>query len=139
MAFSAGMTDAVAIEPGMSNFQKVNLYSDGQFADVGPEDWYSADVAAVYELGLMGGEPGGNFNAASPVTVAQAIVMAARLHSVYSTGSCEFGASDPWYGPYVDYAMEHGIIAGEPNLSAAATRAQFAVILQRFYQNIVEA
>ena len=131
LALGTGVTDMMAAEPGMSNFQGVRLYSDGQFTDVGPEDWYSADVAAVYELGLMGGESDGYFNAAGPVTVVQAIIMAARLHSVYSTGSCEFDTTGSWYEPYVNYARECGIITGEPDLSAAATRAQFADILSR--------
>lgn len=128
---STGITNAMAAGVGISNFQKVNIYRQGQFADVAADDWFSADVGAVYELGFMEGESDGWFNAAGQVTVAQAIAMTARLHSVYRTGSGEFRTGDPWYEPYVNYAREHGIITGEPVLYAAATRAQFADILSR--------
>ena len=131
LALSAGMTGTAAVTPDMSNFQKVNTYNDGQFSDVAPEDWYSANVAAVYELGLMGGESGSYFNANGPVTMVQAIVMAARLHSVYSTGSCEFEAASPWYEPYVNYAKEHGIITENTSIYGLASRARFADVLSR--------
>lgn len=123
--------DTAAASVGMSNFQRVNPYSVGQFTDVAEEDWFSTDVGTVYELGLMSGEADDYFNADGQVTVVQAIVMAVRLHSIYSTGSGEFSEGAPWYQPYVDYAKEHGIITGDPDPSAAATRAQFADILSR--------
>lgn len=131
LAFSTGVTGAMAAEAGMSHFQKVNAYSDGQFSDVAPGDWYAADVRTAYELGLMGGESDGYFNAAGQITVAQAIIMAARLHSIYHTGSRGFMAGDPWYAPYISYAKEHGIVTGEPDIFAPATRAQLADLLSR--------
>lgn len=131
LMLSAGVTNAAATSANGSYFQRVNTYRAGQFADVAPEDWYFAGVSAAYELGLMGGESDGYFNADGQVTVAQAIVMAARLHSIYHTGSGDFPAGDPWYQPYVDYAKARGILTGEPELSAAATRAQFADMLSR--------
>lgn len=131
LALSAGVTDTMAAGAGMSHFQKVNTCSAGQFADVAPEDWYSADIGAACELGLMGGEADGWFNAAGQITAAQAIIVAARLHSIYHTGSRSFAVSDPWYETYISYAKEHGVIAGEPDIYAMATRGQFADILSR--------
>lgn len=115
----------------MSHFQTVNAYSDGMFSDVAPEDWYSADVRAAYELGLMGGESDSYFNAAGQITVAQAIIMASRLHCIYHTGSRSFPASDPWYDTYISYGKQHGIVTGEPDIFAPATRAQLADLLAR--------
>ena len=131
LTLSAGAANALAARTGMSNLQKVNTYSDGQFTDVAPEDWYSADVRAAYELGLMGGESDSYFNAAGQITTAQAIIMAARLHSIYHTGSRSFPATDPWYQTYIDYGKEHGIITGDPDIFAPATRAQLADMLSR--------
>lgn len=131
LAFSAGVTDVMAAGAGMFHFQKVNAYSDGQFADVAPEDWYNADIGTAYELGLMGGEADDYFNAAGEITLAQAIIVAARLHSIYHTGSRSFAASDPWYETYISYAKEHGIISGDPDIYAMATRGQFADVLSR--------
>ncbi len=114
-----------------SGFQRVTTYSDGQFTDVTPEDWYSAGVAAAYELGLMWGEADDHFNAAEQITVVQAIAMAARLHRIYNTGSGDFVFSELWYEPYVGYAIENGILIDGPDLFAPATRAQFADLLCR--------
>lgn len=121
--------DTAVISVGMSNFQRVNFYIDGQFTDVTQKDWFSANVAAVYELGLMSGSSDDFFDAAGPVTKVQSIVMAARLHSIYYTGSGEFEAGEPWYAPYVSYAIEHGIVSGDVNIYGTATRAQFADVL----------
>lgn len=119
------------IHPGMSNFQRANAYSDGLFTDVAPEEWYNPNVGTAYELGLMEGVSGGRFDPDGQVTMAQAIVMAVRLHSIYNTGSGEFPVTDPWYEPYVSYGTEHGIMTGDPDLYAVAARAQFADILSR--------
>ena len=130
----SGNTTGVMASGGMLNFQHVNTYTSGQFTDVAPDDWYNASVGAAYELGLMSGESVNYFNAAGRITVAQAIVMAARLHKIYNTGSGNFDsakAGDIWYDPYVRYARENGIISDIQNPDDAATRAQFADILSR--------
>ncbi|MCM1149096.1 MAG: S-layer homology domain-containing protein [Butyricicoccus sp.] len=126
-------TGVMAAGGGMLNFRAVATYQNGMFTDVAPDAWYNASVAAAYEQGLMAGEGADFFNAAGQITVAQTIVMAARLHKIYSTGSAEFdsGFSMAWYDPYLSYARENGIIFGSPQMDAAATRAQFADILSR--------
>lgn len=129
LAFSGSSAVVLATDVGMFNFQKMDTYIDGQFADVAPEDWYNTSVGTAYELGLMCGESDDHFNAAGQVTVAQTIVMAARLHRIYHTGGREFEPGKIWYAPYVSYARENGIISGEPEMDAAITRAQFADIL----------
>ena len=131
LAFSVGVTGAAASSAGMFHLQPVNVYSDDLFEDVSPEDWFSADIKTVYELGLMTGGPDGLFDTAGRITVVQAIIMAVRLHSIYYTGSCDLDTSESWYAPYVSYAQEHGIVSGNLNLGYAATRAQFVDILSR--------
>ena len=119
------------VSAGMSNFKHVNTYSDGQFADVTPEDWYSSDVGMVYELGLIAGAADGDFKPDGQVSVIQAVIMADRLHSIYHTGSAEFPTVEPWYEPYVNYGKEHGIITAVTNPYAPATRAYVVDILSR--------
>lgn len=139
MAAGEGMTDidmgesAVDMDmmDGMTHFQRVSSYRDGQFTDVTPEDWYNAGVGAAYELGLMQGASEDYFDAAGLITVEQAVVMAARLHSIYHTGSGEFAPGEFWSEPYVSYAIEKGIISEDMNLYDLATRAQFGDILSR--------
>ncbi|MBQ9429000.1 MAG: S-layer homology domain-containing protein [Clostridia bacterium] len=59
------------------------------------------------------------------------VTLACRLHLAYAGGSeSGFAGGDPWYIPYVDYALAHGIIASSfSDYSAAATRAQVAEIM----------
>lgn len=115
----------------ISHFQRVNTYHDGQFTDVLPEDWYGEGVGVAYELGLMQGEAEDYFDAAGLITVEQAVVMAARLHSIYATGSGEFPPGEYWSEPYIDYALEQGILSSCADLYTLATRARFADILSR--------
>lgn len=130
----SGNPSGVMAAGEMLNFYRVNTYTSGQFTDVSPDDWYNSSVAAAYEMGLMSGESTNYFNAAGHLTVAQTIVMAARLHKIYNTGSSKFESDETdnnWYAPYVSYAQENGIIADVPDLGEAATRAQFVDILSR--------
>lgn len=114
----------------LSNFRKVNTYRNGLFYDVPSNIWYEDGVRSAYELGLMAGDDGGAFNPGESITLAETVTMAARLHSIYHTGSANFQQTAPaWYSVYVDYAKQTGIITGDyADYNAAATRAQFASI-----------
>ena len=125
---------AAAPAAGLSNFKKVDTYTDGYFPDVSTGHWYYANVKASYEMGLMLGKTVNGktvFAAADSVSIAETVVLAARIHSIYHTGSANFVQGVPWYQVYVDYAVANGIIrAGEyADYNAKATRAQFSVIL----------
>ena len=124
---------AFAAEPaeGLANFKKVNTYTEGMFADVKSGQWYTPNIKASYEMGLVLGKGDGSFGVNDSVTLATAITLAARIHSIYHTGSASFKQGSPWYQVYVDYAVANGIIkAGEySNYNANATRAQFSKIL----------
>ena len=121
---------AFAAQAGLSNFQKVNSYTPGLFSDVPEKAWYAANVRSAYELGLVQGSYG-KYDPAGNITVAQAITMACRMHSIYHGGSGAFVQGTPWYQVYVDYALRNGMIrAGQfADYNKPATRAQFAVIL----------
>lgn len=133
LAFStASPALAAETEAGFSNFRTVAEYREGLFADVAEDAWYREYVAAAYELGLMKGDGAGSFNVAGNVRLSEAVVLAARLHSLYTTGSAVFQQGEPWYQVYVDYAREHGILPeGEYDFTAEATRGSFAAILAR--------
>ena len=116
----------------LSNFQKVNTFQNGQFWDVSSAHWAYSNVRSAYEYGLMKGESDTAFAPDSSLTVAATITMAARLHSVYYTGSENFVQGSPWYQVYVDYALQNGLITGEyANYDAAIQRWEFAQILGR--------
>lgn len=126
------MFPSSASAAGLENFQRVNTYT-GQFEDVASNQWYVKNVEAVYEYGLMTGTTDTTFAPGSHMTLGQAITIAARLHSIYHTGTEEFTqAGGKWYSVYVDYALNHQIISGPyTNYDVKATRLQFADILSK--------
>ena len=123
---------APALAAGLENFQKTNPYTAGQFTDVPAGEWYAANVQAAYELGLMEGSSASTFNPSGNLTIAEALVLACRLHSTYVGDGATFaGSGGAWYQPYVDYAVETAILSPGTysDYTATATRAQFASIL----------
>ncbi|MGX8698551.1 MAG: S-layer homology domain-containing protein, partial [bacterium] len=119
--------------PVKVQFAKQAAYAEGQYSDVPAGKWYARSVASAYELGLMKGNADGSFNPNGNVTLAEAVTMAARIHSLYTTGAESFPKGEgKWYQPYLDYAREKGIISEETfssDANRALTRAQFAQIL----------
>lgn len=115
----------------ITNFTTKNRYSSGLFADVNSNHWFSENVKTTYELGLMKGTGSGTFSPGNNVTLAEAVALAARIHSIYYTGSDSFASYDGgnWYDPYVDYARENNIINTYYNYSRPATREEFVHIL----------
>jgi len=113
------------------HFRRGPVYQNGRFTDVTSADWFDSSVASAYELGLMNGTSDTLFTPMGNVTLAQAITMAARVHSIYPYGDDSFVESGTWYKVYLDYAYENGIIDKaiyQSDMSRDATRAQFAVI-----------
>lgn len=120
---------AAAAGSGLDNFKKTATYGN-QFTDVAATYWAAASIKSCYEYGLMQGYDGDSFVPKGNLTVAQAIVMADRVHEIYTTGQSTLTNGTPWYQTYVDYALENGIIqAGDfANYNAQVTRAQMAYI-----------
>ena len=115
---------------GLKNFGETAVYTPGQFTDVPAAHWGSANIQKAYELGLMKGASANAFDPDGNVTVAQTIAMAARLHSIYFTGSENFVQSGAWYQTYVDYCKSNGILKKEfADYNAPAKRSDFVAIL----------
>lgn len=119
--------------PAQVHFPKVATYKQGQFTDVAANQWYTKNVAAAVEFGLMKGDSDGTFRPNGQVTIAEAITMAARIHKIYTTGSQDFSQTpgSKWYQVYLDYAYQKGIIGRSYytcDVNQKATRAQFAEI-----------
>ena len=120
--------------PSMSNFTKSKAYSPGLFTDINENEWYGQNregvIALAYEYDLMQGSGAAAFKPAENMTIAQAITVAARVHSIYSGGNGGFIQGNVWYQVYVDYAIANGIIAAADftDYNRMATRAQMAYI-----------
>lgn len=115
---------------GLNSFSVRRSFSEETFTDVESRDWFYDNVRNVYELGLMIGNSPSTFNPNGNLTLAEAVTIAARLHSIYQTGSESFQSGTPWYQTYVDYSKANGILLFEDlAYGEAASRAEFAEIL----------
>ncbi len=99
----------VATLASAAGFTKTNFYAEGTFKDVKSSSWYAKEVASAYELGFMNGKAEGQFVPDGNVTVAEAITMASRVHSIYN-GKEIAKTAGKWYDMYVQYALNNGII-----------------------------
>ena len=134
-----GVTKNLSVSPSMLNFQKVRTYEPGMFADVNEGAWYGFHnqkaVACAYEYGLMKGKNDKDFAPDGFITVAEAITIAVRVRSIYSSGADNFEEGVPWYQVYVDYALENGMIRTDEftisDYNRASTRAEMAYLFAR--------
>lgn len=125
------------VTPGVNHiddkFPMTRLYN-GEFTDVPADAWYLEALTRAYNTGIISGTSDTTFNPSGEVTVAQAIVMAARVRSIYNGDNHTFtkiNESDNWYQPYIDYAVDQGIIWDtdyEDKFDNAATRGDMAYI-----------
>lgn len=115
-----------AFAAGLDNFQKSDTYQN-QFTDIG--GWYADYVIEGYELGLIDGTSESTYSPSRSMTVAEAVKLAACIHSIYTNGEANFSQGSPWWQVYADYCLEEGII-DEPysDYSNAITRSQVAVL-----------
>ena len=128
LCLSLMSVSVLAATPGMANFTDKKSYTEGHFTDIGGK-WFEGSVARGYSLGLIDGKGEGIFDYKGNVTLAEAIKLAACMHSIYHTGEANFTQGSPWFQVYVDYCLTKGILpSGYPDYKAAATRAQFAQI-----------
>ena len=71
----------------------------GGFTDVAEADWFYEDVRCVHDAGLMIGKGDGIFDPDGQITGAEAVTIAARVHSILTTGS---PAAADHYQTYAD-------------------------------------
>ena len=118
--------------PSLSNFGKVYTYN-GQFTDVPSGEWFAEYVQAAYEYDLINGKSSTSYEPDSNLTLAEAVKLAACLHSIYYTSMTNFDSSSaPWYQTYLDYALGNGILeSGYSDYDANALRSDFALIFAR--------
>lgn len=131
MLFSLAPAAFAEGEEGLGNFQTSATYTDGRFSDVKAGDWFADSVKSAYELGLMNGTSDTTFNPSGEIYITEVLTLASRIHSIYSGDGADFSGGDPWYQPYIDYAIEQKIIKSDEynTYLKKATRANFANII----------
>lgn len=131
---SASAESAPATGASLSNFQKIHIYSQGQFADVLASDWFSQNVQTVYEYSIMNGVNNSKFSPSLDITIGEIAAISARLKSIYNNDAYLFTNTDGdiWYMPYVDYLVNQGVIKSTDfagKYGAKATRQDLAYII----------
>lgn len=127
VTLSAGV---MAAPSGFENFTYSDNYTDGQFLDVGADDWFTPYVRDAVNFGFMRGRSINSFDPGGLLTLGETVALASRLSSIYRTGSADFEVTVPFYTPYVEYALANGIIRAHGNFSAVVTRFDFAAIMR---------
>lgn len=130
-----GSLGASTKKSGLQNFVKLANYNNN-FKDVPSDAWYAKSVANDYNVGIVAGTSATSFSPNNTLTLAQIITMASRVHAIYNGNGDSrnlFAASqgEAWYQPYVDYAIQNGIIKSTSfkDYNKAATRAEMAYVL----------
>ena len=128
---------APAARGAEEGFTPVRVY-EAQFEDVAPDAWYASAVQSLYELGLINGKDvPERFAPEDNITVGEILTLAARLRSLYETGSSEAGRDayggdgGAWYLPYTAYLQSMEIIGPEfeGSYERPASRAEMAHVL----------
>lgn len=114
----------------MSDFTMNTPYTP--FPDVDAQAWYAGDVERAVRLGLFNGKSGGLFDPEGSLTLAEAVTLAAKTHSIYAGGGFTPGG-DPWYQNAVNYGLEQGFLTRGvySDYTQPATRADMAAIFAK--------
>lgn len=114
-------------------------HPDVEYPDVAADAWYGVNqentVSDVTRLGFFVGRDDGRFDPEAPLTLAEAVKLAAVVHSTYAGDGYPFDqtAGEHWYDTYQEYAVQAGILYdwefGE--LTQPATRLQMAYLFRR--------
>ncbi|MGN1121297.1 MAG: stalk domain-containing protein, partial [Eubacteriales bacterium] len=105
---------AETVSAPVSKFAKTRDYAN-RFTDVSIKDWYYSAVSSAYEFALVNGDSETTYNPEGTMTVAEAVTLAARMHSI-QVGDGEaakiaaLSSGETWYSNYVDYAKKQGFL-----------------------------
>lgn len=102
--------------------------------------WAKASIATVYEKELFKGVSETSFNPNGSMTRAMFVTVLGRMGGIDITSYQESQFEDvninTWYGGYVEWASDHGIVTGVGNdqfaPNTAITREQMATILTNY-------
>ena len=120
------------------------------FADVPAGAWYADAVSWAAASRIVEGD-GRSFNPDAPVTREQLCTILARYmdyagftlsKTASSDGFADMAGVSPWAADAVRTALETGLLTGKPGQSidpqGQASRAEIAVILQRFVESVLK-
>ncbi len=118
----------------LDRFVKIRTYEG--FKDVSDE-WYSEDVEACFELGIMSGKGEGVFDPTGEISIAETITMASRVHAIYNDNIIDEVENKVfWYDKYIKYAVDNNIIKSSEFSGHYEDLASRAELGYMFYNSI---
>jgi hypothetical protein len=109
------------------------------FLDVGDEHWAAEYIFSLAEQKIVNGVGGYMFNPSGTVTRGTFVTVLGRIADIETSWYTVSGFDDTditkWYGPYVAWAAEAGIVRGDGGNfkpEAPLSREQMAVIIANF-------
>lgn len=136
LALALSMAVPAFAAASMDNFKARYTYQSGQFTDVPAGAWYETALKDCYETGLMNGKTASTFDPKGNLTIAQAMVMSARLYDIWWGGTGVLPApakGEAWYGPAYTYLFQKSLLGktdlaylSSSNYNAPATREDMA-------------
>ncbi len=83
------------------------------FIDLDRNRWSRNEIAALYQAGIVQGDPDGRFRPSAPITRAEFAVMAARYTGIAESKEASFpDVENHWSSEYIQTALERGWIRG---------------------------
>ncbi len=116
----------------ISSMGSVNVSSTGKltFSDIPASAWYYNNILYTVGRGLVDGRDASSYDPYANLTLTEAIKLAACIHQLNNTGKVTLTVGSPWYAPYVQYALDNGIIQkASSNYNVYINRRDFVEIL----------
>ena len=109
---SAGAYAAPVPGEGLAVFEEVARMTPTTFSDLGSTHWGYYGIKVCYDRGILLGDAEGTFRPEGSVTWAEALTIAARIHSAYYANALNTTVreGEDWYMPYLRYCIPHKLL-----------------------------
>ncbi|KIL36673.1 hypothetical protein SD71_06625 [Cohnella kolymensis] len=104
------------------------------FSDVKKNQWWYGAIEAAAKAGLVNGTGGGKFSPRANVTVESVIKVAVILAGKKPVDGAKVTGSSAWAGPYIQAAIDEGLISARTDYKSDATRGQTIDIAYNAYE-----
>ncbi|MBJ6360549.1 S-layer homology domain-containing protein [Paenibacillus sp. GCM10012307] len=130
---------------------KLSSSAKTAFTDVKPSDWFSGDIAAAIESGIVNGKSVSNFAPYAQITREEMVTMMMRAYKLQKGATTDAAAPSftdevnisPWAISHVKEAAALGLIKGRSGNSFApqgiSTRAEAAQVIYNLIENTAAA
>jgi len=94
------------------------------FTDVASKEWWYGAIEAAAKAGLVEGTGNGKFTPRANVTIESVIKIAVTIAKIEPVKDAKVEGASDWAGPYIQAALDKGLIPAGLSYKADATRGQ---------------